>query len=557
MKTINLIIAIVLISTLSFASKEQVLKSKVKNVTLFLSTAQVYRTASFNIEAGVTELIFEGVSPYLNTNSLQAKGNGNYIILDVQYRIKQPEPVSPVDAPLPPKIQRDIKILEDSLSFLDFDIQDWINKKDVLEYEKKILLQNKLMQGNIDTIPELKEAMTYLRKQLNDINVELNIVNRENYKLAKVRNGIEERLTKLRNYNAHVNPVKIEEPKHQVVVSVQADAATSGNMTINYLVNNAGWAPDYDLRVSGTDKPVTLVCKANVYQNSGEDWEEVKLKLSTIQPNISNVKPNLAILYLNYYTAVTYSRKDNSRGSGAAYPASLAKSEASYYAMDDEYSPALTSADYTYAQQTMTNVEYDIKLPYTIKSDGKSHKVAIKNHDLPAEYYHYIVPKLDKQAYLIAKVTDYNTLDLLPGQATIYFDGTYVGKTSINTNMMQDTMELALGTDRGLIVERKKDTDSEEMKYELLGNNVVKKVSYTIKVKNNKPITSHIIIEDQIPLSSDEEIKVKALKTAEAEYVEETGMLKWKFDLASSLTKNLKFSYSIEYNKNKQLANIF
>ncbi len=547
MKTLNFIISIVLLSSLiSYANKEKILKSKLKNVTVFLSSAQVHRTANFTIDKGITELIFEDVSPYINTEGLQAKGNGNYIILDVRYRIKQPEPELPSNTPLPPKIMQDIRITKDSLSYLRFDIDNFNNKKEVLELEKRVLLQNRYMQGNVDTIPELKEAMAYLRKQLNDINKELNIIKREKFKLDKEKFRLEEKLDKLQKYNQHKNLQKPKKTKHQIVVTVSCDAATSGDLTISYLVNNAGWTPEYDLRVKSTNQPVFLVLKANVYQNSGEDWNDVKLKLSTITPNVNNHKPNLGILYLNYYTAYNYQSPKGKRSPVA-----------SYSGVTEDLPTAMTSADFTQMQQTMTNVEYDINLPYTIKSDGKSHKVAIKNHKLKAEYYHYIVPKLDKNAYLVAKVTDYSALDLLPGQAVIYFEGTYVGKTSISPNMMTDTMELALGTDRGLVVERTKTKDKEEMKYELIGNNVVKKISYTIKVRNNKPIASHIIIEDQLPVSKNEDIRIKALKISNADYDEETGMLKWKFSLSPNSTKDIEFSYSVEYNKNKQLANVF
>ncbi len=558
MKTIQFLIACLLISSITLANKEKTLKSKIKNVTVFLSTAQVQRTASLTIEAGLTELIFDGVSPYINTESIQAKGNGNFIILDVQYRIKQPEPIPPSNIVIPQKILQDIRLLSDSLSFINFDIDDLNNKKEVLELEKRVLLQNKFMQGNVDTIPELKQAMEYLRVQLNDINKELNVLKRENFKLTKISTRMSKRLTELNAYNKHVNPVKPQKPKHQVVVTVSSEVSTGGNMTINYIVTNAGWTPEYDIRVNGTNKPVTLVYKANVYQNTGEDWKNVKLKLSTIIPNASNVKPLLPVLYLNYYNPYAYNSRDDKARRGIALSAkSDAPACADLSYSEQEYSPALTSADYTQIQQTMTNVEYDIKLPYSINSDGKYHKVAVKNYKLKAEYYHYLVPRVDKQAYLIAKVTDYSTLDLLPAEASIYFEGTYVGKTNINTSMMQDTMELALGTDRGIVVERKKSKDEEEMKYELIGNNVVKKITYNIKIKNNKLSATHIIIEDQIPVSQNEDIKIKTIKTADANYNELNGMLKWKIDLSSKATKNLKFSYNIEYNRNKQLANIF
>ncbi|HBF87300.1 MAG TPA: hypothetical protein DDX39_01570 [Bacteroidales bacterium] len=559
MKTINLLLISLLIPFTGIANNEKKVESNVKNVTVFLNSAQVTRTANVNIEAGVNDLIFEGVSPYLNTKSIQARGTGKYIILDVQYRIKYPEPQATIVSTLPQQILRGIKLLEDSLSDLSFDIENIYNKKEVLNLEKNVLLQNKFMQGNVDTIPELKDAMEYLRKQLNDINLELNKLNRQNYNLTKLQSRQQERLNELKAYNSHINPPKQESPKYQIVVTVSSDYPAQGKITLEYMVNNAGWSPEYDIRAEGTDKPINLVYKANVYQNSGEDWDNVNLKLSTITPNLSNNKPILPIQYLSYYYNNVVELCSKNRESKKDMNEAVAYGGAS---MQDEdiqldYSkiPASNSAQYTQVQQTMTNVEFDIKLAYSIPSDGQYHKVAIQNYELKTEYYHYLVPRIDKQAYLIARIADWGNLDLLTANANIYFEGTYVGETTINPSIMQDTLELSLGKDRGIIVERKKNLD--EQRNVLIGSNVIKSISYEIIIKNNKLFASNLIIEDQLPISQQTDIKIQTIELSNAKHNETTGMLKWNLKLNSKESKTIKFSYEIEHNKDKQLANLF
>ena len=552
MKTTLIIIALFL-SVCTLASNETILKSSVKKVTVFLNSAQVYRSADFSANAGITELVFEGVSPYLNSKSIQVTGKGDYVILDVQYRVKQPVIPEPQFQTLPPKIVKDIELLNDSLSQLAFDIENIANKKNNLELEKKVLLGNKFMQGNADTIPELVASMEYLRKQLNDINTTMNLIRRQEYKILKEKSRMESRLNDLNNYNAQVNPPVIEQPIQQIVVTIQSENTVSGNITINYMVGNAGWAPAYDIRATGVGQPVKLIQKANVYQNSGEDWKNVKLKLSTITPSTGISKPYLSPLYLGYYD---YYRSQNSKDDKRKeYAEDISLSERGFAAGTTSSAPVFTSAQFTQVNQTMTSVEYEINLPYNIPTDGKTHIVAVQDLDLKAEFVHYLVPRIDKQAYLVAKITEWGSFDLLPASANIYFEGTFVGETQINTGIMSDTLELSLGVDRGLIVERKKNKD--EIRNELIGNNVIKTIKYDIVIKSNKLMNTNIIIEDNLPLSQEQGIKIEKINLGGAEQNETTGLLTWKIKLDSKQSKTISYSYTIEYDKDKPLANIF
>lgn len=553
MKSLNLFITAFFLITNLYAAKEKKVTSKIDHVTVFTSGAQIERSANFTTGVGLTKIIFEGVSPHINTKSLQARGFGKYIILDVQFRVKQPEPVPPSNEPLPPKIVGDIALLSDSISQLDFDIEELANKREFITLEKKVLLGNKYMQGDVDTITELEFAMNYLRKQLSDINNTLMKVKRREFVLNKKRARMQKRLNRLQLYNSIVNPVKQPEgPKYQVVVSIQSKAAVKGKMEISYMVGNAGWTPAYDIRANGIGQPIQLVYKANVHQNSGEDWKEVKLTLSTIAPDQNYAKPYLPVLYANYYTPSNYyDRKQYKRSSNKSSAEIAIGSDFN----DGLYTNAQTVDEFTQANYTMTNIEYNIDLAYSIPSDGQAHMVAIQDNKLDANFFHYLVPRLDKQAFLIARIPDWGSLNLLPGAANIYFEGTYVGETSIHANTMTDTLELALGKDRGVIAERKK--EDEKVEKEKLGKKAVKTIIYSIQIKNNRPAGINLIVEDQLPVSQNEEIVIKPVDTGKAKYAETTGMLTWKTKLPAKTTKMIDFSYVIGYDKDKQLSNVY
>lgn len=546
------IAGIMLLSSISLFSqnKEVEIKSKIDDVTVYLNSAQVFRSGSFSLSPGTYELIFSGVSPQINDKSIQANGAGSFTILDVKHRIKYPEAVLPEENVIPPKIIKDIKILQDSIAKIQFDIDDYNSQGDVLRLEKQLIEKNKMLTGNCDTIPEIKDGLNYLRTQLLDINKKLIEISKNVYRINKIKERMNQRLSELQSYNTKVNPVKVENPVDQVVVTISTNAQTNGKVEISYMVNSAGWTSTYDIRAESSDKPLKLVQKANIFQNTGEDWNNVKLKLSTINPNTNNYIPNLSIQYLSYYvnrgynTTLDYSKKDREYA---------AKSSAAGAAMQDEYMPALSSADFMQSVETMTNVEYKIPLSYSIPSDGQYHLVAIQNINLKTEYSYYVVPKLDKQAFLVAKITDFENYELLPGEANIFFNGSYVGSTSLNTSELSDTIELALGRDRSILVERKK--LKEEKRNVLIENNSIKTLTYEISLKNSKSSSVSLIVTDQIPISNDKSIIVKPLITKGANFTETTGILTWKVKLNTNESKTLKFSYSIESDKDKPLAN--
>jgi uncharacterized protein (TIGR02231 family) len=545
-----------------FAANEKPVKSTVKNVTVFLQGAQVYRNAYINLSPGVTDLVFENVSPYINPQSIQAGGKGSFIILEVKHDIKYPEPKANAGE-LPKEIVKQIKLLEDSLQEQSFVADELNTKKFALNLEKDMILKNKLTrgEGKSDSLPMLVDAMEFFRKKLTDIDAQVGKIKREEYKIAQDKNRMNIKLAQLRAYRDDTEPEEKYEPIHRVIVTVSTEEAVSGSLDINYIVSNAGWNPSYDLRSGSTAAPVQLTYKANVYQNTGEEWNDIKLKLSTNNPNRSNIKPVLPTWYVNYFYQTTNGARVESTSSKIGGMPSMAYDG---YTEDMEFqrkeeadkfknlAPAESSANYAQMVETMTNVEFDIKLPYSIPSDGTTHLVAVKTSDMPASYYHFLVPKMESEAFLIAKVTGWEELNLLPGKANIFYEGTYVGETMLNAALLSDTMELALGRDHGITITRTKLPDKERNKP--LGNDVEKTVTYELKMKNNKSNTLKLVVEDHIPVSQIEDIKVEMKDKGSAEYNDKTGLLKWNTSINSKENKTLAFTYTITYNKDMPLS---
>ena len=305
------------------------------------------------------------------------------------------------------------------------------------------------------------------------------------------------------------------------------------------------------MRATDTNSPIALNYRASVYQTTGEDWKNVKLKLCTGNPQQNGTKPSLYPWYLYIYNTYTDYRSNNAP---VAATESLSKNEdksGGEKERAEDYIAAQTAANYTTVNTNATNFEFDISLPYTINSDGKTTIVEIQNYTLPATYEYYCAPKLDPYAYLLAKVTGWEDYNLLSGYINLYFEGTYVGKSYLNTKDTKDTLDVSLGRDENIVVERKKQKEYNTNQF--IGANRKVSFAWEINVRNKKKTPITIVVEDQLPLSTDKQIEIEQGETSNAKYDETTGFLSWKLNMKSSETQSIKFSYSVKYPKDKNV----
>lgn len=207
--------------------------------------------------------------------------------------------------------------------------------------------------------------------------------------------------------------------------------------------------------------------------------------------------------------------------------------------------------DYISVTDNALNIVYDIDMPYDVPSNGKAQTAVIKTFEVPANYKHYSAPKLDNAVYLLAEVPDWNKLNLLPGEANIMLEGTYVGKSFIDPNSVSDTFNLTLGHDTRMVVKREKLVDFSSVKF--LGSDKLQKITYEITVKNNKKEPANLLLKDQFPLSTNKEIEVELTDAGNAEVNNEIGVLNWKIVLAPGEIKKVRFTYSVKYPKDKTL----
>ena len=202
--------------------------------------------------------------------------------------------------------------------------------------------------------------------------------------------------------------------------------------------------------------------------------------------------------------------------------------------------------------QNFSNVEFEVKLPYSIKADGSHKLMVVMNEKVQAKFFHYMLPRMNKYGFLQAKIGDWENLSLLPGKANIYFQQTIVGSTMIDPAAMSDTMELTLGRDQGIVSTRKK--ISEEERKIGISKRVLKEYTFEIEVRNNTRSTVDLTLEDLIPITGNEDIKIKMVEGNGAYLNDLTGALTWKLNLKAGAKEIIRFKYSIEHEKDKPVS---
>lgn len=199
-----------------------------------------------------------------------------------------------------------------------------------------------------------------------------------------------------------------------------------------------------------------------------------------------------------------------------------------------------------------TSFEFAIRVPYTIPSDGRNHQVGVQEQELTSSYEYYCTPKLDLDAFLFAQVTGWEGLNLLAGPAFIYFEGTYVGESLLDLGGVGDTLDISLGRDKGVTVQRTKRKDFSQR--QIIGSRRVESVGWEIAVRNNKAQPIDLVITDQYPIAQRSEIEVKLDENGGASVNAEKGFLTWKERIEPRTNKQLRFGYSVKVPKDRSVV---
>ena len=517
------------------AQDEKIIKPRITDVTVFLSGAQITQSTDLSLKAGENRVRITDLTLYLDPNSIQVEGNSNFTIVSVRHQVNYL-----ADGTSNPEIRS----VKDSLDEAEFKKAEIYAMREVYNDEINLYRANSNIKGSDDQLlPEdLGEMATFYRTKLKEIRY-------KQLELNQSEKTINELITKLQTRLNQLNQRKGTNPS-EILIVLNAAKETRTSLRLSYVVQNAGWQPVYDLRAEDINTNIEFSYRAKVYQSTGTDWEDVNLSISTGNPTTGGQVPALYPWFVNLYQPITDKQVYGwNQYEKAAAPAAAYDKEDMQPASRGE-----TMANFTSVVQNAVNAEFKITGPYDIPRDGQQYDVIMQRQSFKASYAYITVPKLDNDAFLRARITDWAQYALLPGESNIYFKGTFVGKGFIDPAMANDTLDLSLGRDKSLVVKREQIKDY--CKTGMFGSKQQTTKGFEISVTNNKKQAIEIIIEDQVPISQNSDIEVEREELTGGSFDEQTGKVTWKVTVNPNETIRKQLRFNVKYPRKKFVSGL-
>ena len=619
-------LACLMMAVLAMAAEKHT--ATIERVTVFTNGAQVVRSKSVQLVAGEQVVTFTGMSPYMDRKSMQLKARGRLTVLGVTHRTVHPDSLEQM---------KRLHQAEDAMNAVQRKIQQAKDEKEVIASQLELVKTNCSVAGRTVATPlvNIKELNNYYSQELLSLKKRTQDIDDELLKL-------DDELTRKKEVFDSILHIKLATAT-EVDVKVDAQQAGRADFDITYYVKNAGWFPSYDVRSDGTGQPLTLSYKANIYQNTREEWKNVPVLLSSANPNRSNVAPQLKTYWLDYgLSAPTYDvDADGNTISGRVVDANdgspiigasvmvkgtnlgtVSDTDGNYSITLPQGSRQLIFSFIGYVSQTRTaspgsplnirmkedqaalqgfvvtgygtkngsarslesaqrqaperalmresvaqmeesevvaveqqqsqfGYEFEIKQPLTLPDGGKTTTTEIARHQLSANYEYRGIPKIDKEAFLVAYATDWQKLNLMEGEANIYFDNSFVGKSIVDPNAATDTLHFSLGRDQSIRVQRTKVNESSTRRF--FGSNQEQTLTWRITVKNTRREAVSITLFDQTPVSRNSGIEVTIDELSGGIRDKDTGIVTWPLQLQAGEQRELMLQYKVKYPKNRRL----
>ncbi|MDF2553235.1 MAG: mucoidy inhibitor MuiA family protein [Chryseobacterium sp.] len=521
---------LILILSVSFLKSQEIRKEiDVKQATVFLQGAKVFGSTNVNLQKGrnVVKIINLPNDLDENTYKINLEKNTTLLSITPQSNYLKDDEMSDGEK----KLDDEKKKLQRQVNLLNIQIKN-------LSGEQNIINDNLKVSTNDKSTPQeqLVKLTEFYRKRMLEIDNQVFLLNEQktvlDESIAKINNQFSEEQT-------HKN-----QNKKELILEILAENEMNLNLGVSYIVSNAGWVPSYDLRALSTKKPLEIVYKGKIYQKTGQDWNNVKLFVSTYRPSYNQDRPILSPLYVAEYTAHNYD--DATMGYVKKEKAALTNS----YQMRAEVAAPSQIPVATVSDNQM-NVLYELKFNQTIVSQEKEQYVILDKKEVDATYKYHTVPKLNNQVFLMAFVKNWQNLNLISGEANIYFEDNYIGKTNITSTYVKEEFPISLGVDERIVVKRIKLEDKTSQK--TFNSNKWETESYEISVRNNTKENIELEILDQLPLSENSKITVKSLEIGNGIYDEKTGSILWNRKITSGVSDKINFSYEVKYPKEMQI----
>lgn len=533
-----------------------IIQSKIKSVTVFNERALVARSSTNKLNKGITTLTFDNLPSNIDRNSIQVNGFGDATILDVATKeIKYLEIAEKEIL----ELQNQENELSDKVKELSDSQKEVANEKDMIN---KII--SKLTSGdkqsdefisNLLDPEKWKSIIEFNRAKQKELNTETRKIEKDKKRLTDEIKLIESQQRKL-NQNQYKSAF-------QVNVKIETDKEEEVELELSYVVFGSSWKPVYDIRVNTDNKSIRIAYKARVLQNTTEDWSDVKLLLSTAQPHIQTEQKELTPLYIDLKSAQTGYASMSDDELKKLYKSKLRegklsdKGGAGLGDLDDERNRRREiKRNIASVESNKTSVEFALHGKYSIKNNNEPQEVTILINEFQSKLYYSTIPKIEPVAHLKAEIVNNTEYPLLQGLANIFLDNAFVANSRVNMITPNDKLLISLGIDQSLKVEHK--FINKFFRNEgFVSKRNKQYFEYEINITNNKSTDETVIVQDQLPISNHQDIKVELIEPSlkEAKYnfkKKEHDVLKWTLNIKSKEKIKISLKYSVEYPKNDE-----
>ena len=505
--------------------------SKIDNIIIYNNGASVNRTGMINLKKGTNKIFISNLSPKLISESIQFNVKSNDVIINSiskqanflgnSYNNSQVK-----------FIGDSIQKINDSIRMKKVNLEVYNQEKDLLDQNKSVLKTSREF-----IIDDLMDLTDYFNQKIKEIQTNISKLNKEIFDLEKMKASLQKQMSSIKS--------DVNNQASDVVIQLTCSKEGEFNYDLSYNTLQAGWVPYYDIRIKEINSPIKLTYKAKIYQNTSEEWSDVKLSLSTGKLNKSNKAPNFNTQFIKNTTYRKDTKQKNRNIS--AIQLELIESD------DEPNLNSVSSSDFTSVDYSGTQIKYNISIPYSIPSQKSPIFIEIQELDLKATYDYYCYPKVDKDVFLMCHFNKLNKKNLLPGSGQVYFEGKSIGATYLDPFSNEKTIDLSLSRDVSIIVERSLETKlSSESK---VGDNIKIEKSYIITLKNNKNKIVNLVLLDQIPVSTKKSIDVQLTESSEANYSKNNGKLVWNLELKPDDIIIKKFSFTVKHPEKDKIYN--
>jgi uncharacterized protein (TIGR02231 family) len=541
MKRFFLLLAL-LPGALFAGENEQKIEAPISSVIVYLTGAEIAHKKQVSLAPGRNELVFVGLSSHLIPKSIQFTATGDVALLAMSSRIDYIFGQKKADTRMK-QVSDSMIMMEDNLAITRGNIDAYNREKEMLGVNQKVGGEKGA------TAAELKLSADFYLQRMMEINTELVKLRRKEKDQQELYNRLSQQYYSL-NQREHPPMAEIT-----ILVNNPGAAKMMSDVDLHYVVSDAGWAPSYDLIAQDVDQPIELKYRAKVFNSTDVDWKDIKMKLSTADPMKSAIAPVMEKWTLNFDNPYNQNYgygypQQQQEGTYNNAPAALSSQNVMNTSREEDQKDGQV-VQYEQIQVSELAAEFDIKQLYDIPANGQPYIVDVTAYTLNATYRYSCIPKMEREAFLLARITGWEDLDLVEGPANVYFGGTYVGQSYIYTRSVDDTLDLSLGRDKKLVVTR---TKLKEFNNEKSAGSTRKETySYEIVVKNTRKTPVQVELMDQIPVSQDAEIVVEATELSKGELDPATGFITWHMNIAPGEQQRVVLTYTIKYPKSKQV----